>query len=73
MKMKKRRYSEGIDNDLDQALTENAVAQASFRAMTEEEQQKFRRRAEEKHGMAETRKLADSLAGWQEGHPPYQL
>ena len=71
--MRKHRWSEGIHSDLDQALTENAVAKSRFEAMTEEERQRLRRRAAEASDMEEVRKLTNDLVGWQEGHPPYQL
>ena len=74
MIVKKKRNRNGIYNDLDKALSENAVAQIRFASLPKEEQAALRARAEETaHGLEENKRLADDLVGWQKGHPPYQL
>ncbi len=73
MIVKKKRNRNGIYNDFDKALSENAVAQSRFAALTPEEQEDLRARAGEAHGLEENKRLADDLVGWQKGHPPYQL
>ena len=63
------RYSEEVSRLLDY----NAVAKGIVDAMTEEQRALFLRRLEQKGSWAEKKEYIDSLVGWQEGHPPYQL
>lgn len=44
-----------------------------FDAMTPEEKKRVLDQARGLKSMKETQEFVDSLVGWQEGHPPYQL
>ena len=68
-----QKYGNGIGRDLAEALAENAVARARFDAMTPEERSAFLRRARQRRGLREQKALVDELAGWEQGHAPYQL
>ena len=72
MKMRHIPYGEGIADDFERALTENAIAKERFEALPREAQEKLRRRAEQTRSFGELKAVIDAFVGWQTGHGPYQ-
>ena len=73
MQMKEPLYGNGIRGVLDEALAENATAKSRFESLSAADRAAFLRRTEGVRSREEMKGLLDELAGWQEGHPPYQL
>ena len=55
------------------ALEKNAAARAVYLAMDDRGRAELLRRARTIGDQRAMDQLADGLAGWAEGHPPYQL
>ena len=62
-----------VGSDFDRALQKNAAALAMYRAMGPKAREKLRQRAARARTPEELDAVVDSMAGWQRGHPPYQL
>ena len=55
------------------ALEKNAAARAMYLAMDDRGREKLLRQARQIGDQRAMDQLVDSFAGWQRGHPPYQL
>ena len=62
-----------VGSDLERALHRNAAALAMYEAMGPKAREKLRQRAALARTPEELDAVVDAMAGWQRGHPPYQL
>ena len=63
----------GPEDMLAWALEKNAAARAVYLAMDYRGREELLRRARAVGDQRAMDRLADGLAGWEKGHPPYQL
>lgn len=73
MKMKNFGADDRVSTHFGRALAANAQALIRFDAMTPEQKKRVLDRVRGLKTMEETQDFVNSLVGWQEGHPPYQL
>ena len=73
MRMKNFGADDRVNTHFGRALAANAQAMIRFDAMTPEEKKRVLDQARGLKSMKETQEFVNSLVGWQEGHPPYQL
>ena len=62
-----------VGSDFERALQKNAVALAMYEAMGPGAREQLRQRAALARTPEELDAVVDAMAGWQRGHPPYQL
>ena len=61
------------DRDFALALDKNAAAMAVVRAMNDRDRDALAEKARAIRDPKALDAFVDAIAGWQEGHPPYQL